>query len=75
MSVITSSKSHDEIDNLLFPRMDLGVVVLCCDKCAKTCLACADCRFDRDGCRMVTIRQAQAHLLRQSYPGSASGRA
>lgn len=36
MSVITVSKSYDELTGALRARSDLGVVVLGCDKCAKT---------------------------------------
>lgn len=36
MSVITASKSYDDVHRALSTRGDLSVVVLGCDKCAKT---------------------------------------
>jgi hypothetical protein len=37
MSVITTSKSYDEVHEQVLSRGELPVVVLGCDKCAKTC--------------------------------------
>ncbi len=36
MSVITASKSYDDVHRAVTERGDLEIVVLGCDKCAKT---------------------------------------
>lgn len=86
MSVITVKKSYDDVHARLSARADLRVVVVGCDKCAKTgldslgpgvkselaCLACGDCQFDQGGCRRLAIVEEQARRLSRSYPRTAA---
>ena len=37
------------------------------------CLACGDCRFGQDGCKMLRLAQAQANRLSSAYQGSCRG--
>jgi hypothetical protein len=58
MSVITASKSYDELHGAISKRGDLQVVVL----------GCGQCEFGEAGCKMLRIAEEQARRLSRGQP-------